>query len=254
MVNQKKGLDRRLTALDEVLDGGQKSIDELLRHFTYTLSAFDAEVRVPPPLTATMADDVVSSSRLLKIIARHQPDLVGGSLRRDEQEWIRDSRPGSSRDLRKDSFVEDVGIVLRGAASKPYGIGLYTSTARGNAGSMWRTFLELGSEDTLHPRPWSIWRLEVDSSASVCEITSAKAWCELLARYPLVHGGLVYPDWPKIYNHWDAVHISLAAIAASQGFALSVGSEASAPVYWDVECTFWLRWRFRSTELIDVVA
>ncbi|MCL4544825.1 MAG: hypothetical protein M1118_09575 [Chloroflexi bacterium] len=119
---------------------------------------------------------------------------------------------------------------------------------------MWRVFLEFGTEASLHSRPWSVWELQPEPpGAKVLEINSARAWCDFVQRYARVAGELVYPDWPGVACDFDAVHMSLAAIVATQGFNFPASPYVTAAAYWDVETTLWLRWRFTSVRLLEII-
>ena len=81
-------------------------------------------------------------------------------------------------------------------------------------------------------------------------MTTAAQWAELTLRYPVVNDDFIYPDWRAIARDWDAVHITIRAIAAIQGMRLQTSQGLLAPSYWDIETTFWLRWSF--TEVTPV--
>lgn len=61
----------------------------------------------------------------------------------------------------------------------------------------------------------------------------------------------MYPDWTNIAREYDAVHITLPAIAAAQGFHLETPKGVIPPAFWDVETTFWLRWCFAGARLVE---
>jgi hypothetical protein len=86
----------------------------------------------------------------------------------------------------------------------------------------------------------------------VHEIPTAAAWAEFVSSYPYRYGDLVYPDWRSASRDHDAVHMTLQAVAATQGVFFEVQGETLAPTYWDVESTLWLRWCFSKPELIRV--
>ena len=66
-------------------------------------------------------------------------------------------------------------------------------------------------------------------------------------------GDLVYPDWDAIAADFDAVHLCLAGVVAIQGFSFRSAYGLTAPGYWDVETTHWLRWSFQQPRLVEVV-
>jgi hypothetical protein len=59
------------------------------------------------------------------------------------------------------------------------------------------------------------------------------------------------PDWSAVSRDVDAVHVTLPAIVAAQGFGLRTARGITAPAFWDVESTLWLRWRFASARLLE---
>src|SRR5205085_6511005 len=120
--------------------------------------------------------------------------------------------------------------------------------------SMWHVFLDTGREDGLHDRLWAVWDLGLDSGrVDVYEISSAASWCQLVLACPTRAGGRLYPDWRAIAADFDGIHMTLAAIVATQGFTLRTPEGPIAPTYWDLETTLWLRWRFDSAALREVV-
>jgi len=96
--------------------------------------------------------------------------------------------------------------------------------------------------------------MRVDDDIRVAEIVSATEWVEFVETYPRVDGDLLYPDWEKSANEFDAVHFTLPAIAAAQGYYFHTYRGIVPPVFWDVETTFWLRWCFTGSHLVDTVA
>lgn len=118
---------------------------------------------------------------------------------------------------------------------------------------MWRIYLDLDQNSALFLKPWHVWRLGTGANVQVRDITTAADWEELALRYPAFGGGLIYPDWKSIAEDWDAVHITLRAIAAIQGIRLRTPRGLLAPSYWDVETTFWLNWRFTSVTHVETV-
>jgi len=118
---------------------------------------------------------------------------------------------------------------------------------------MWRTFLELGSERSLHPRPWTVWRLQPEDGVAVLEIDSARGWRDFVQAFPRVRGRFISPDWTQVACEYDAVHITLAAIIATQAFTFAATPHVIAPSYWDIETTLWLRWCFTAVTQVEVV-
>lgn len=196
------------------------------------------------------ADAIAGSSRLLTRLKRRAPAIVEGPLARNEQYWVASERPAHLpprvHQLSRASFraAQELGA----PSTKPFDVGLYTSTGIfGNCG-MWRDYLRLHSESTLFPRPWTVWSLRVTSDARVAEIRSASDWAALICACATEHDGLIYPDWRAVARDYDAVHMTLRAVAAIQGVELSTSIGRIAPSHWDVESTFWMRWVFAAVE------
>ena len=256
-----KWLHERVSELDsgEIAPGlGDEPIVRFVRlmvGWTNTRMTFDPER--PVVLEPAAADGITAECRLLKEIARTDADLVRGPLEQRRQEWIgtaKRSGSAASPELTRQSFVSADAAAHVGPSTKPAGVGIYSSTAASDGRSMWRVFLEIGTEASLHPRPWAIWGLRpCGDRAKVCEIDGAETWCDLVQAYPTRADGLLYPDWRAIATDFDGVHMTLAAIVATQGFTLLTSAGPIAAAYWDIETTLWLRWRFESVTLRQVL-
>jgi hypothetical protein len=217
----------------------------VLQCYTDTFMAIEAGS--PAVLDAAVADTVVGASVLIGELALTAPALVRGPLDQQAQIWIGTAkhagRPPNSEELRGD---------YRSAPSaKPWHGTLYTSSASALGPSMWRSYLEAYRGSDLHPLPWQVWSLP--AAGRVAEVAGARDWVELIERYPLVLDGLVYPDWDTIAVDFDAVHLCLAGVIAIQGFSFRSAYGLTAPGYWDLETTHWLRWSFHQPRLIEVV-
>jgi hypothetical protein len=146
---------------------------------------------------------------------------------------------------------------------------------------MWRALLGLYCSSA-HALPRYTWELEVDADIKVAEIVSVSKWVDFVCAYPRYSedGGpssrsariasaypdsvgtarkhsdwgsvpWVYPDWASVAREFDAVHITLPAIAGSQGFHFETPKGVIPPAFWDVETTFWLRWCFSGVRLVE---
>jgi hypothetical protein len=67
-------------------------------------------------------------------------------------------------------------------------------------------------------------------------------------------GGLLYPHWPHVAEDFAGVHLTIRAVVACQGFSFRAKRGITAPGYWDLEQTLWLRWAFVSKSLVDTSA
>jgi hypothetical protein len=138
-------------------------------------------------------------------------------------------------------------------AVKHVGVGLWTSTAAVAERSMWRAYLQRWRKSVVCPTPWHTWALLIDEDVKVVEITSAAKWVEFVCAYPQQMDGYLCPDWVKVAQEFDAVHMTLSAIAAAQGFNFSTPHGVIPPESWDAESTFWLKWRFSGARLVEKV-
>lgn len=204
--------------------------------------------------SADEADHLLRSSRMLGWLADLAPEIVVGPLRRDSQYWIATGKPAfvpqRPATLEQSAFVDAASTVVRAPSTKPFGVGLFTSTGAFGTHGMWALYLDANRGTTLHSLPWQTWGVEPDPRAIVCEITSASEWVQLVLAHRQNHDGLLVPDWPSIARHYDAVHITLRAIATIQGLYFQTTHGTVAPSYWDVESTLWLRWCFDTVRLV----
>ncbi|MEV8536881.1 hypothetical protein [Streptomyces sp. NPDC051211] len=251
-------LARRAADLDASTDPNT-STDAGLRHFTSVMSLWTepetaARTGGRTVVEPSAADEVADGCELLRRLARDEPSLVRGPLDRTRQHWIgtgpHELMPSRQATLNREWFTTSRGVPIP-PSTKPFHVGLYTSTAQRNGPGMWRMYLDQGSN--LHPRPWHTWELQVtDPAAAVLEITGAGEWAAFVERYPLVHDGAVFPDWGKVAHDYAGVHVTLRAILATQGFSFAVKDGLTAPPYWDIESALWLRWCFSSIRLVEM--
>lgn len=200
-------------------------------------------------VSAADADALVSGCDLLVRIGSAAPEIVAAPLRRESQFWTATGKPAwvdiSAPVPSEDSFVDACAVDIM-PSTKPFGVGLFTSTGVGAGRDMWTCYLESSAESSMFPRPWHRWRITPSHDARVYEITSAAQWVEFVVSYPLHHQGLIYPDWKSIARNHDAVHMTLPAIASTQGICMQTNYGTVAAPYWSVESTFWLHWCFES--------
>lgn len=159
---------------------------------------------------------------------------------------------GESQAPREEAFIAPSSARDHKPDVKPFDLGLYTSTATFAGYSMWRVLV--GPDDSmLYPRPWYTWELELDRDVKVAEILSATEWVEFVCARARISGGLVYPDWARIAREVDGIHVTLPVIAAAQGFHFNTAHGVIPPAFWDVETTFWVRWCFSGSRLVEAV-
>jgi hypothetical protein len=227
-----------------------------LGHFVSVMSRWtDAvvEIEVGPGATITpaAADAQVNGSRLLAEIEEFDASLVTGPMDRARQHWTPSGRSAWSGE--GPSQTGFIGLRAdRLAAVKPFGFGLYTSTSSVTGISMWRAFLGPGGSTAL-PLPRYTWELEIDKDVTVAEIKNATAWVDFVSAHAYIIDDLVFPDWIDIARNFDAVHFTLPMIAAVQGFCFCTESGTIPAAFWDIETTFWLRWRFPNARVVETI-
>ena len=116
--------------------------------------------------------------------------------------------------------------------------------------------------------PFAVWHMKPAPGMRIFEISSPHAWHELCVRYPLRKkfdlndfarlaldaidvGSYMEPDWAKVAEDWDAVHLTLGGLLTSH--QVPVESQAGWTYHygWDAEQTRWLRWAFTEHKRID---
>ena len=173
-------------------------------------------------------------------------------LDRSQQIWVHG--PGSSPTERS---LEAHFKPLHPWASKPAG-GFWTSTALLPLPSMW----VLNHEHSNVPKR-SVWRLPLQESTKVWEIDGTRSWIELCRQYPddttqtyrdqwrewgLSQDRVVTPNWERVAEDWDGVHLSMGGLLTTEGVLLDVGDGGTMLEGWGCEGTLWLRWTFDPPE------
>lgn len=246
-------LAERILRLDARFQGEEDDLDRDVCHFVGTISIAAPTGSLPTPIAADRADEIVNQSSLLERLQERAPAVTVGPVPRT-QYWIATGRPSwvPSRAYRidREHFVDARSLAHTPASTKPFGVGLYTSSPLLGAPGMWWLYL-VESQDMLFPRPWQVWSLVVDHHADVLEITTAEEWVRMVSEHPLQRGGLLYPDWKSVSRQWAGIHMTLRAIASTQGISFLVGNRVAAPLYWDVESTLWLEWAFADVSRVE---
>ena len=98
--------------------------------------------------------------------------------------------------------------------------------------------------------------MEVSPDARIFEVDGPSAWHRLCTRYPAQgENGQLVPNWPEVAREWDAVHLTLGGLLASEQVRVEMSPGSSEHCGWDAEQTVWLRWCFTSlTRLPDLSA
>ncbi|QNE34910.1 hypothetical protein [Leifsonia shinshuensis] len=111
-------------------------------------------------------------------------------------------------------------------------------------------------EDGLGWRYARLTRATVRTGARVFEIDGAERWAELCARFPLDasasrrgdwlratgrDGRWLIPDWPRVAEEYDGVHLTVLGYLSTAGRAVPVADDwATVLAGWDPDATYWL--------------
>lgn len=195
-------------------------------------------------------DEAIRESLLLQRVAAALPPLAVGPLDIDRQFWVIAERPQHLPARRGGPAVTrfEAPRGYLGGGKPKYG-GFFTSTGFSDSYGMWWYYLIM-NQGSLFPRPWQAWHIRPSDSARIHEIGNAMEWTQFVMTYPLDSDGALRPNWAAAARDHDAVHLTLTAVAATQGLSLRVADGVTAPTYWDVESTIWLNWVF--VEAIDL--
>jgi len=250
-------LAQRVAALD-AQDGDDvgSDVNQFISVLAEVVSFGTEDVSEMPKWRPGDADRVLARCRLLARLGSAVPEIVSGPLDRSAQYWISAEKPGHlppNVPVLDAEHFRPVSMAPRANSTKPFTFGLYTSTGFMGTQGMWRAYLDLYEGSAVPPPVWHVWALTARQDAAVLEITTATEWAAFIDRFPAETGGLLYPDWQAVATQFDAVHMTIRAIAAVQGLCFYVLNGITAPAYWDVEATFWLRWCLETYELAEVV-
>lgn len=262
MWTQRGDLAIRVAELDgrQFSSGSDGDLDPDVVHFIRIVSPANrprtvSDHALPEAMSASTADALMDSCRLLRRLTARFPASVVGPLARD-QFWIATGRPRCvpprASTLDRAHFVEMTATAEIAASTNPFGVGIFTSTGLGDSAGMWWCYLR-SEGSSLTPVPWKVWSLQTRQDVKVLEITTAGEWVDFVSTHALERGRLLYPDWRLAADKWDAIHMTLRAIAATQGMWLSAGERVVAAPFWDVESTLWLRWAFTAVEPVREV-
>jgi hypothetical protein len=192
--------------------------------------------------SAEQPDSMVQDCRILHRLALHVPALVSGPLQLDSQFWVAAERPAhlprrkrALDDANFTSITANKGEMMLSA--KPFNVGLFTSTGMLGTHGMWRIYLDLRPDSPLFPRPWRTWAVKTRQDVSIREILCATDWVDFVESYRAAGKSMLYPDWGRVVQDYDAVHVGLRAVAATEGFSFLTPHGVTAPPFWTVEST-----------------
>jgi hypothetical protein len=101
----------------------------------------------------------------------------------------------------------------------------------------------------------TVWSLQIAAQARVLEIGAPEDWQELVRRFPRdvtgthegewresggVPGPWRLPDWEKVMDHYDGVHVTIGGYVACGGLAPPVGDGYTMLTAWLPDATLWL--------------
>jgi len=166
------------------------------------------------------------------------------------QHWLTVGRNNSEPPVLDRKLFVPAESTEHRAAGKPFNMGLFTSTPAAFGRSMWELYLDPYVGSSLFPLPWNVWRIKVADDVRVFSVDSALSLVSLLDAFPLRHDGYIYPDWCRIAESYDALHMTFPGVVTTQGISLLTSHGPSSRSYWDVESTLWLNWCFDAAELL----
>lgn len=208
--------------------------------------------------SARDADVIQKNCSLLDRLEIALPEITTEPLRLNYQFWVAIGEPSELQKkdltLTESHFIGISDAPLIKASTKPFYVGLFTSTGVVGTYGMWRIYNKhYDYRISPPPPPLRTWSVEPYNNVVVREITSAVDWVEFILSNPRHENGLLYPDWKLIARQCDAIHMTLRAIVAIQGLYFKTEQGLIAPTYWDVESTFWFRWCFKAVKLVETV-
>jgi hypothetical protein len=204
----------------------------------------------PPAIDPAGVDELLARCELLARLREKWPALASGPIGSASQYWIAARRPTNSpprvEPLSQRAFVPPLRASPATLRTKPFYLGLFSSSGIETTPGMWWCYLKLHTGSSLFPRPWRAWSFRARPEARVAEVRSAADWVALIASFPMNHNGFVYPNWRAVAECWDGVHMSARGVVATQGLVFKHQDSVIPPTNWVVESTLWLRWGFDS--------
>jgi len=113
-----------------------------------------------------------------------------------------------------------------------------------------------------------VWALQINPTAKVYEVGSLADWVELVRRYPRDvtdtrgaewdhwadgSGPWLLPDWPRVAEDWDGVHVSVGGYLAASYQPTAAAGGRSLLAGWDPDETLWLRDVIAAAEFVQQV-
>ncbi len=157
--------------------------------------------------------------------------------------WISDGDPPSEERFPRSNSAKKLW------AGKPDGWGMFTSDAGQSDLGMWHIYGLTRSE--FYSPPFRGWELTPASAVRVLDITNAEQWCKAVSQFSRRVEGKPDSfefDWNQASQTYDAVNLSLRAVAAIDCVELNFHGMTVAASFWSVQTTVWLHWVFTSCE------
>ena len=209
-----------------------------------TMAAITSHSHAPCVIRSAQALDVAIAGHPLAAVFDRGIPRHGSEAWVESQYFLKSTRarvrPGAIAPSRSDFCAPSADH----RSSKPGSGALYTSTGMTDCFGMWQLHLELAGEEGLLGPPYHVFHMRPDLSSRIHVVDDAASWVELLGEFGESQSGAVAPDWRRVAEHHDAVHLTCRGVASIQGVTFDLGAQRSAPAFWDVETTAWLRWRF----------
>jgi hypothetical protein len=177
------------------------------------------------------------------------PDLsTRGAMKKVDEEVFQRGRPVMER-------IRRLGSEPPGGAwwSAPAGVGLPYTTRKLQAVVPAELICR---DDSLGESRACAWDVDVSAGARVAEVHDLPDWQQLVAAYPRLvsdsqrqewrqrfrwPGPWFLPDWGKLAQHWDGVHLSANGYLRCKGRVAPVEDGRTVLAGWDPDATYWLR-------------
>lgn len=190
-----------------------------------------------------------------------QPDLAWwwDPIQRDAQLWMR--QPNREPFPTPTTFPTPHGSQpIRDSYEHQPRRYVFTSTERNGISSL-LSALRGRVNDWYVETPISRKLVRVSPSARIYEVGSAQDWHEFCVENsaeglhntmpdipdtPWGTGGGIVPNWPRVAQNWDGVHVSLWAFITAIQVRVTSSAGWTEPWSWSGEHAIWLRWAFAS--------
>ena len=186
-----------------------------------------------------------------------QPRLTGSALEQAVRECMTGERAENEEGRRTPRPAERPDTRIGAYWWSPPGFAAQSWTVPGVGGLPAMTLCQFF--DTYLPsndvEGATVWSVAMHPETRVLEISQPRDWQELVGRFPRdvtgTHDGewrywsgaagpWLLPDWERVMEYYDGVHVSVGAAVCSAGVALPVGDGYTMLVAWVPDATLWL--------------